>query len=81
MLAAQEELLADDFEFLFGAGSWSERLAVIEQTRKGVDRTLVTCDDDNAPSARTIETCGGVLEDVRPGGPGRPGKRRYWIAL
>ncbi len=36
---------------------------------------LVTCDDDNLASARTIEACGGELEDVRSG------KRRYWIAL
>jgi predicted acetyltransferase len=41
----------------------------------GVDRALVTCEDDNEASARTIESCGGVLEDVRDGA------RRYWIAL
>lgn len=45
----------------------------------GVDRVLVTCDDDNAASAATIERCGGVLEDVVD----QPGttvpKRRYWI--
>lgn len=44
----------------------------------GVDRVLVTCDDDNEASARTIERCGGVLEDVRPV-EGGPPKRRYWI--
>lgn len=38
-----------------------------------LDRVLVTCDDGNEPSRRTIERCGGVLEDVRGG------KRRYWI--
>ena len=41
----------------------------------GVTRALVTCDDDNLGSARTIESCGGVLEDVRDG------TRRYWIAM
>ena len=40
-----------------------------------LDRVLVTCDDDNLASIKTIESCGGVLEDVRSG------KRRYWIAL
>lgn len=45
----------------------------------GVDRVLVTCDDDNEASARTIERCGGVLEDVRPRPGGGPPKRRYWI--
>ena len=45
----------------------------------GVERALVTCDDDNVASAATIERCGGVLEDVRiPPGGGMP-KRRYWI--
>ncbi|HEX6514028.1 MAG TPA: GNAT family N-acetyltransferase [Nocardioidaceae bacterium] len=41
----------------------------------GLDRVLVTCDDDNLASAKTIETQGGVLEDVRAD------KRRYWITL
>ncbi|NYJ01064.1 putative acetyltransferase [Nocardioides thalensis] len=41
--------------------------------RLGIDRVLVTCDDDNLPSAATIERNGGVLEDVRGI------KRRYWI--
>ena len=41
----------------------------------GLDRVLVTCDDDNAPSAAVIEHGGGVLEDVRGG------KRRYWVTL
>jgi len=34
---------------------------------------LVTCDEDNVGSARTIEANGGVYEDSRQG------KRRYWI--
>ncbi|GAA2722938.1 GNAT family N-acetyltransferase [Cellulomonas aerilata] len=50
-----------------------ERLAAL-----GVDRVLVTCDDDNVGSAAVIEACGGVLEDVRSGEDGVP-KRRYWI--
>jgi predicted acetyltransferase len=41
----------------------------------GVDRALITCDDDNAASAATILRNGGVLEDVRHG------KRRYWVDL
>ena len=41
----------------------------------GLERVLVTCEDDNVASARTIERCGGVLEDVRQG------MRRYWIDL
>ncbi|WP_225803634.1 GNAT family N-acetyltransferase [Streptomyces sp. NK15101] len=43
----------------------------------GVDRVLVTCDEDDPGSARTIERNGGVLEDVRTTASGT--KRRYWI--
>jgi predicted acetyltransferase len=39
----------------------------------GIDRALVTCDDDNIGSIRVIEAAGGVLEDVRGI------KRRYWV--
>lgn len=48
-------------------------LAVRRSADLGLDRVLVTCDSDNIASARTIEACGGVLEDVRGI------KRRYWI--
>lgn len=44
----------------------------------GVERALVTCDDDNVASARTIERCGGVLQDLVPV-DNRPPKRRYWV--
>ncbi len=40
---------------------------------RGVGDVLVTCDDDNVGSARTIERAGGVLEDIRGD------KRRYWV--
>ena len=45
----------------------------------GIDRVLVTCDDDNAASIRVIETNGGKLDAVVR----VPGKeqliRRYWL--
>jgi predicted acetyltransferase len=46
----------------------------------GADRVLVTCDDDNLGSIRTIEKNGGILENV-VSGPDQKGKRRYWIDL
>ncbi len=49
-------------------------LAVRRAAELGLDRVLVTCDEPNHASARTIESNGGVQEDVRNG------KRRYWIA-
>jgi predicted acetyltransferase len=47
----------------------------------GVDRVLVTCDDDNAGSVAVIERCGGVLDADLPVVPvvGAKPKRRYWI--
>lgn len=48
-------------------------LAVRRAAELGIEQALVTCDDDNLPSARTIELNGGVHEDTRNG------KRRYWI--
>ena len=48
-------------------------LTVRRARELGLDRVLVTCDDDNVGSRRTVEHAGGVCEDVRRG------KRRYWI--
>lgn len=39
----------------------------------GMDRVLITCDEDNAASRTTIERVGGEYEDSRAG------KRRYWV--
>ena len=41
---------------------------------------LVTCDEGNVPSARTIERCGGMLQNVVVNPEGGPRKMRYWIA-
>ena len=43
----------------------------------GVDRALLTCEDDNLRSAQVIEKCGGVFEDIRRNG--ETAFRRYWI--
>ncbi len=47
----------------------------------GIERVLVTCDDDNIGSIGVIERCGGVLDDALPLVPvaGAKPKRRYWI--
>ena len=45
----------------------------------GIGRVLVTCDDDNVGSIRTIEKNGGVLENVISGPDLAKSKRRYWI--
>jgi predicted acetyltransferase len=50
-------------------------LALTEAKALGLDRVLLTCDEDNDGSRRTIEHNGAVYEDTRKG------KRRYWIDL
>jgi predicted acetyltransferase len=45
----------------------------------GLERLLLTCDDDNIASPRVIEVNGGVLENgAWEDGLSAP-KRRYWV--
>lgn len=50
-------------------------LGIEKAKEKGLDKALVCCDEDNPASARTIEDCGGKLENVVDG------LRRYWITI
>jgi predicted acetyltransferase len=49
----------------------------IARRKLGLTRVLLTCDDDNVGSIKTIEKNGGVLESIVTDGNNR--KRRYWI--
>jgi predicted acetyltransferase len=62
-----------------GLATWALGAVLPEARALGLDRVLVTCDDDNIGSARSIERNGGVLEDARTTNAGI--KRRYWIDL
>lgn len=54
---------------------------LIVRERLGLVRVLLTCDDDNVGSIRTIEKNGGILENiVRASDIPKP-KRRYWIDM
>lgn len=55
----------------------SQSLGIVKNL--GINKALITCDDDNVGSFKTIEACGGVLENKVEVGPGKPLKRRYWI--
>jgi predicted acetyltransferase len=50
-------------------------LALPAASALGLDRVLITCDEDNVASRLTIERNRGVHEDTRKG------KLRYWIDL
>ncbi|GAA0503890.1 acetyltransferase [Paractinoplanes deccanensis] len=62
-----------------GLATWALARMLDEARTLGLDRVLITCDPANEASARTIESAGGVLEDVRT----TDGKtvRRYWVTL
>jgi RimJ/RimL family protein N-acetyltransferase len=62
-----------------GLATWALGAVLPRARRLGLGRVLLTCDEHNVASSRTIENNGGVLEDVRDTALGR--KRRYWIEL
>ncbi len=53
------------------------RQSLVVARAVGVDRVLVTCDDDNLGSIAVIERCGGRLDPEWP--IAAPNTRRYWI--
>jgi predicted acetyltransferase len=57
------------------------RLALPFASSIGLKKVLLTCDDDNLGSLRTIEANGGILQDklFEPGM--KVPRRRYWINL
>ena len=62
-----------------GLATWALGAMLPYARERGLDRVLVTCQVDNAASARIIERHGGVAEDVRETEIGVV--RRYWIDL
>jgi predicted acetyltransferase len=52
--------------------------SIVIARNEGVSAILVTCDDSNVASAKVIERCGGVLENITIDDDGI-GFRRYWI--
>ena len=55
------------------------RMVLKEAKARDLQRVLITCDDDNVASARTIEANGGVFE--RKTSLDGEVLRRYWIEL
>lgn len=61
-----------------GLASWALGEVLVHARELGVNPALVTCDEDNLASARTIERNGGVLESITDTDVGR--KRRYLVS-
>jgi predicted acetyltransferase len=55
------------------------RQALIVARSMGIDRVLVTTDDDNVGSIAVIESNGGKLDSVRPATGTMPAHKLYWI--
>jgi predicted acetyltransferase len=65
-----------------GKGIGTEMLRQILSTDRArqIGNILVTCDEHNTASERTIIKCGGVLQDVITVDPSKPRKKRFWIS-
>lgn len=64
-----------------GYGRLIGQLGIEKARGLGLQRVLITCDDDNIASAKIIESLGGVLQD-KIQNEGRPAlTRRYWVDL
>jgi predicted acetyltransferase len=55
------------------------RLALATPEARAIGRLLLTCDEGNAASERTILRNGGAFEGVIDDGPGKPRKKRFWM--
>lgn len=64
----------------FGYGHAQLKAALIQARELGLNRVLITCDDDNLASSKVIEAQGGVLENIVEH-PDYGNIRRYWIDL
>ena len=64
-----------------GYGIQALRLALEQAREKKIDKVLIGVHEGNIPSWKTVEHCGGVLENtVRVENDEEP-IRRYWINL
>jgi predicted acetyltransferase len=64
-----------------GYGTLQLRLGLEKARELGLERVLVTCDDDNLPSAKIIEVNGGVLSGRAISPESGVPVRQYWIEL
>ena len=64
-------------------GAATQMLREILQTERAlkIKSLLLTCDEDNVASAKTILKVGGVLESLIEYDPNKPKKKRFWINL
>jgi len=65
-----------------GYGGKTLELGLLEAKKLGLDKVLLTCDDNNIASWKMIEKNGGVLEDKIDNIKDKNKiVRRYWINI
>jgi predicted acetyltransferase len=62
-----------------GYGTQILKMSLEEIRKNGVEKILLTCDEDNEGSIKVIERNGGKLEDTIYDEKTNKGVRRYWI--
>jgi predicted acetyltransferase len=62
-----------------GLAQWALRQMLLGAHKLKINEVLIVCADDNFASARTIESCGGVLDDILD--TERGPVRRYWVKI
>jgi predicted acetyltransferase len=62
-----------------GYGRLQLKLALEKMSELGVKDVLIVCDSDNAASCKTVESCGGTLENEVFASEYGCYIRRYWI--
>lgn len=47
----------------------------------GLEKVMISCNEDNLASARVIEKCGGIYHSTYDSKDGTSKKKRFWITL
>jgi len=64
-----------------GYGKLALELGLAKAKELGIEEVLITCDVNNIGSGKIIQANGGILQDIKPMGTGKPDKAKYKIAL
>lgn len=63
----------------FGKEMFKQSLPIAQSI--GLQRVLITCDEDNVASRKIIESAPAYFEGLSPQGKDLPDKRLYWVDL
>lgn len=64
-----------------GVATWMLREILKTEKARHISRLLLTCDQDNLASEKTIINNGGVFDQLIDLGSSRPAKKHFWITV